>query len=139
MESKKILTEGTYNKKDMLEIKAARLPNMILAIILGFVILGSIVGIVTANPENIAEIRAGLGTLEFIIYALAALVAFCVFIWVFIFVVLKRAFGNEAILIFDQKSIVVRHPMQKFSINWKDIEELHLISSKCMALKLFIC
>jgi len=127
--AKKILTEGTYNKKDMLEIKAARLPNMVLAIILGFIILGSIVGIVAGNPGDIAEIRADLGPLEFIIYALAALAVFCSVIWVFIFV-LKRAFGNEAILIFDQKSIVARHPMQTFSINWKDIEELHLIHHK---------
>ena len=128
--AKKILTEGTYNKKDMFEVKAALLPNMILAIIMGFVILGSIGGTVAiANPENIAEIRANLGPLVFIISALAALALFCGFIWLFIFA-LKRAFGNEAILIFDQKSIVVRQPMQRFSISWQDIAEFHLLHHK---------
>tara|TARA_B100000287_G_scaffold426984_1_gene475821 strand:- start:1262 stop:2413 length:1152 start_codon:yes stop_codon:yes gene_type:complete len=128
--AKKILTEGTYNKKDMFEVKAALLPNMILAIIMGFVILGSIGGTVAiANPENIAEIRADLGPLVFIISALAALALFCGFIWLFIFA-LKRAFGNEAILIFDQKSIVVRQPMQRFSISWQDIAEFHLLHHK---------
>ena len=128
--AKKILTEGTYNKKDMFEVKAALLPNMILAIIMGFLILGSIGGTVAiANPENIAEIRADLGPLVFIISALAALALFCGFIWLFIFA-LKRAFGNEAILIFDQRSIVVRQPMQRFSISWQDIAEFHLLHHK---------
>jgi len=128
--AKKILTEGTYNKKDMFEVKAARLPNMILAIILGFVILGSIGGTVAiANPESIAEIRADLGPLVFIISALAALAVFCGFLAAF-FLALKRAFGNEAILIFDQKSIVVRQPVQRFSINWQDIAEFHLLHHK---------
>ena len=85
--------------------------------------------IAIANPENIAEIRADLGPLEFILSVLAALALFCGFIWFFIFA-LKRAFGNEAILIFDQKSIVVRQPMQRFSIHWQDIAEFHLLHHK---------
>ena len=125
--AKKILTEGNYNKKDMLEIKGALLPNMFVAILMGFVILSSIGGaVVTATPENIEEIRADLGPLVFIISALAVLALFCLFIWVFMFF-LKRAFGNEAVFIFDQKSVVVRQPKQRFSINWKDIAELHLL------------
>tara|TARA_Y100000748_G_scaffold228502_1_gene192680 strand:+ start:42 stop:1187 length:1146 start_codon:yes stop_codon:yes gene_type:complete len=125
--AKKILTEGNYNKKDMLEIKGALLPNMFVAILMGFVILSSIGGaVVTATPENIEEIRAELGPLVFIISALAVLALFCLFIWVFMFF-LKRAFGNEAVFIFDQKSVVVRQPKQRFSINWKDIAELHLL------------
>ena len=126
--AKKILTEGNYNKKDMLEIKGAFLPNMILAILIGLLILASIGGAVAiANPENIEEIRAYLGPLVFIISALAGLALFCYFIWYFMFA-LKRAFGNEAVFIFDQKSVVVRQPpMQRFSINWKDIAELHLL------------
>ena len=125
--AKKILTEGNYNKKDMLEIKGAFLPHMFLTILMGFLILGSIGGAVAiANPENIEEIRADLGPLVFIISALAVLALFCLFIWVFMFA-LKRTFGNEAVFIFDQKSVVVRQPLQRFSINWKDIAELHLL------------